>query len=127
MKKKLPQITSVLLVVILIGCASLLFFSDRGLISLWQLKKEKSDIQQEINSLREEIASLKRESEKLEFDQDYIEKIAREKLKMSKPGEKVFKVEWDYLKTSLATLKDFKSGKWYLIRSEIKLEIIFLL
>jgi Septum formation initiator len=93
MKKKLPQITSVLLVVILIGCVSLLFFSDRGLISLWQLKKEKSDIQQEINSLREEIASLKRESEKLEFDQDYIEKIAREKLKMSKPGEKVFKVE----------------------------------
>ena len=91
------------------------------------MKKEKSDIQQEINSLREEIASLKRESEKLEFDQDYIEKIAREKLKMSKPGEKVFKVEWGYLKTSLATLKDFKSGKWYLIRSEIKLEIIFLL
>ena len=93
MKKKLPQITSILLVVILIGCVSLLFFSDRGLISLWQLKKEKSDIQQEINSLREEIASLKRESEKLEFDQDYIEKIAREKLKMSKTGEKVFKVE----------------------------------
>ena len=93
MKKKLPQITSILLVVILIGCVSLLFFSDRGLICLWQLKKEKSDIQQEINSLREEIASLKRESEKLEFDQDYIEKIAREKLKMSKPGEKVFKVE----------------------------------
>ena len=51
------------------------------------------DIQQEINSLRKEIANLKRESEKLEFDQDYIEKIAREKLKMAKPGEKVFKIE----------------------------------
>ncbi len=93
MKKNFPQITSTLLVVILIGCVSLLFFSDRGLISLWDLKKEKADIQQEINLLRKEIASLKRESEKLEFDQDYIEKIAREKLKMAKPGEKVFKVE----------------------------------
>ena len=93
MKKIFPQITSTLLVVILIGCVSLLFFSDRGLISLWNLKKEKADIQQEINLLRKEIASLKRESEKLEFDQAYIEKIAREKLKMAKPGEKVFKIE----------------------------------
>jgi len=93
MKKRFPKITSALMIVVLIGCISLLFFSDRGLISLWELKKEKTDIQQEINSLRKEIASLKRESEKLEFDQNYIEKIAREKLKMAKPGEKVFKIE----------------------------------
>lgn len=93
MKKKFPQITTLLLVVVLIGCVSLLFFSDRGLVSLWELKKEKVEIQQEINSLRKEIANLKRESEKLEFDQDYVEKIAREKLKMAKPGEKVFKIE----------------------------------
>ena len=93
MKKKLPQLTSILVAVILIGCVSLLFFSDRGLISLWELKKEKADIQKEINSLRKEIATLKREEEKLEFDQDYIEKTAREKLKMVKPGEKVFKIE----------------------------------
>ena len=126
MKKKFPQITTLLLVVVLIGCVSLLFFSDRGLESLWELKKEKVEIQQEINSLRKEIANLKRESEKLEFDQDYVEKIAREKLKMAKPGEQVFKIEWFYLKTSLATLKDFKSGKWYLIKSEIKLDTIFL-
>ena len=93
MKKKFPQITTLLLVVVLIGCVSLLFFSDRGLVSLWELKKEKVEIQQEINSLRKEISNLKRESEKLEFDQDYIEKTAREKLKMVKPGEKVFKIE----------------------------------
>jgi len=29
----------------------------------------------------------------LQFDEDYIEKIAREKLKMVRPGEKVFKIE----------------------------------
>ena len=61
MKKKFPQITTLLLVVVLIGCVSLLFFSDRGLVSLWELKKEKVEIQQEINSLRKEIANLKRE------------------------------------------------------------------
>tara|TARA_B100000427_G_scaffold17783_1_gene13765 strand:- start:2713 stop:2994 length:282 start_codon:yes stop_codon:yes gene_type:complete len=93
MKKKSPKITSGLLAIIVVGCISLLFFSDRGLISLWELKKEKATIQQEIELLRKEISSLKRESEKLKDDQDYIEKVAREKLKMAKPGEKVFRIE----------------------------------
>tara|TARA_X000000368_G_scaffold104276_1_gene80654 strand:- start:265 stop:450 length:186 start_codon:yes stop_codon:yes gene_type:complete len=60
---------------------------------LWNLKKEKIEIQEDINSLRQQIASLEKEAEKLEFDEKYIEKIAREKFRMSKPGEKVFKVE----------------------------------
>tara|TARA_B110000014_G_C20047815_1_gene544931 strand:+ start:331 stop:549 length:219 start_codon:yes stop_codon:yes gene_type:complete len=71
----------------------LLLFSDRGFIALWNLKKEKIEIQEDINSLRQQIASLEKEAEKLEFDEKYIEKIAREKFRMSKPGEKVFKVE----------------------------------
>jgi len=75
------------------GCILLLLFSDRGFITLWNLKKEKIEIQQEINSLRHQIAALEKEAEKLEFDEKYIEKIAREKFRMVKPGEKVFKVE----------------------------------
>ena len=74
-------------------CILLLLFSDRGFIALWNLKKEKIEIQEDINSLRQQIASLEKEAEKLEFDEKYIEKIAREKFRMSKPGEKVFKVE----------------------------------
>ena len=70
-----------------------ILFDTRIELILKILRKEKSDIQEEINSLRKEISNLKRESEKLEFDQDYIEKTAREKLKMVKPGEKVFKIE----------------------------------
>jgi cell division protein FtsB len=76
-----------------VGCILLLLFSDRGFLTLWNLKKEKIEIQQDINSLRQQIASLEKEAEKLEFDEKYIEKIAREKFRMSKPGEKVFKVE----------------------------------
>ena len=34
----------------------------------------------------------KNEKSKIENDLDYIEKIAREKYKMVKPGEKIFKV-----------------------------------
>ena len=81
------------MVTIIVGCISLLLFSDRGLINLWSLKKEKLEIQNEINDLRNQIDLLEKEEEKLKFDEKYIEKIAREKFKMVKPGERVFKVK----------------------------------
>ena len=80
------------MVLIVAGCVSLIFFSDRGLINLWSLKNEKLEIQNEINILRSQIAMLEKEEERLKFDEKYIEKIAREKFKMVKPGERVFKV-----------------------------------
>ena len=45
-----------------------------------------------IATLREEREKLKTEKIKIENDLNYIEKIAREKYKMVKPGEKIFKV-----------------------------------
>ncbi|MDG1089954.1 MAG: septum formation initiator family protein [Candidatus Marinimicrobia bacterium] len=93
MNFKIPSLTNVLFGCLSVGCILLLLFSDRGFLTLWNLKKEKIEIQQDINSLRQQIASLEKEAEKLEFDEKYIEKIAREKFRMSKPGEKVFKVE----------------------------------
>ena len=90
--KSLLTLTNLLMVAIILGCVSLLLFSDRGLINLWSLKKEKLEIQNEINNLRNQIALLEKEEEKLKFDEKYIEKIAREKFKMVKPGERVFKI-----------------------------------
>ena len=90
--KSFFSLTNILLITIVVGCVSLLLFSDRGLINLWSLKKEKLEIQNEINDLRNQIAMLEKEEEKLKFDEKYIEKIAREKFKMVKPGERVFKV-----------------------------------
>jgi len=90
--KSFLSTTNILMVTIVVGCISLLLFSDRGLINLWSLKKEKLEIQNEINDLRNQIAMLEKEEEKLKFDEKYIEKIAREKFKMVKPGERVFKV-----------------------------------
>ena len=43
-------------------------------------------------NLPESSSILKNEKSKIENDLDYIEKIAREKYKMVKPGEKIFKV-----------------------------------
>ena len=90
--KSFISLTNILMVIITFGCIVLLLFSDRGLINLWSLKKEKLEIQNEINYLRNQISMLEKEEEKLKFDEKYIEKIAREKFKMVKPGERVFKV-----------------------------------
>lgn len=82
------------------GIVFLLFFSfaivfifgDHGLLKLYNIKNERKMIQKKISQLREEKEVLKNEKNKIENDLDYIEKIAREKYKMVKPGEKIFKV-----------------------------------
>ena len=45
-----------------------------------------------ITKSREEREELISEKHRLENDMKYIEKLAREKYRMAKPGEKVFKV-----------------------------------
>ena len=76
-------------------CYSLIIvfiFGDHGLLKLYKIKNERQLIQKKIASLREEREKLKTEKIKIENDLSYIEKIAREKYKMVKPGEKIFKV-----------------------------------
>ena len=67
-------------------------FGDHGLLKLYKIKNERKMIQKEIAILRKEREKLKTEKIKIENDLGYIEKIAREKYKMVKPGEKIFKV-----------------------------------
>ena len=76
-------------------CMSLVIifiFGDHGLIKLYKIKDQRKKVQNQINQLREEREKRKEEKNKIENDLDYIEKIAREKYKMVKPGEKIFKV-----------------------------------
>lgn len=68
------------------------FFGDHGLYQLYTLKTERAQIQKQINSLRKEKIALESEKTKLKSDYKYIEKLAREKYRMAKKGEKVFKV-----------------------------------
>ena len=76
-------------------CMSLIIvfiFGDHGLIKLYKIKSQRKKIQNHITQLREEREKRKEEKNKIENDLEYIEKIAREKYKMVKPGEKIFKV-----------------------------------
>tara|TARA_B100000029_G_scaffold74532_1_gene66391 strand:- start:656 stop:1015 length:360 start_codon:yes stop_codon:yes gene_type:complete len=67
-------------------------FGDHGLFQLYKLKRERAEIQKHISQLREDRELLITEKNRLENDLEYIEKLAREKYRMAKPGEKVFKV-----------------------------------
>ena len=73
-------------------------FGDHGLLQLYKLKKEKNKIQNHISNIRKEKEELVAEKHRLENDIEYIEKLAREKYRMAKPGEKVFKVIKDIKK-----------------------------
>lgn len=68
------------------------FFGDHGLYQLYQLRSEKSKIQYSISSLRDKKQLLEEEKNKLSNDPKYIEQLARERFRMAKRGEKVFKV-----------------------------------
>lgn len=82
-------------IVLLLGGIALLiifFFGDHGVYQLYRLRQEKAEVQQMITEMRLEKQRLDAEKTRLETDYEYIEKLAREKYRMAKPGEKVFKV-----------------------------------
>ena len=81
-------------VLFLIGITLLIIFifGDHGLFQLYKLKSERRQVQTHITQLRENREELIAEKNRLENDLEYIEKLARERFRMAKPGEKVFKV-----------------------------------
>ncbi len=72
----------------------LIFFvvGDYGLYQIYLLHKQKSKIESHIVELNVEQDSLRAEKARLETDLKYIEKLARERYRMAKKGEKVFRV-----------------------------------
>ena len=84
--------------IVFLICMSLIIifiFGDHGLLKLYKIKSQRKKVQNHITQLREEREKRREEKSKIENDLEYIEKIAREKYKMVKPGEKIFKVVED--------------------------------
>ena len=70
----------------------LFIFDDLGLLKWYSLRKDRVKIQYEIDNLIQRETHLAEEISKIKSDDTYLEKIAREKFQMVKPGEKVFRV-----------------------------------
>lgn len=61
-----------------------------GYLKYLQLKKNEEKLLKEINQITSENNSLKKEIDLLKKDPAYLEKCAREKFGLVKPGEMVF-------------------------------------
>jgi cell division protein FtsB len=68
------------------------FGGSYGLIQLWRLQQREVALNREVMRLQVQQDSLRREIELLHNDTTYIEKIARERYKLGKPGEKIYKI-----------------------------------
>ncbi len=70
-----------------------LIFSEKGFYVYIQAKEERDALKISLDSLRHLNDSLKAEIEELKTSEFKIEKVAREKYGMVKPGEKVYIIE----------------------------------
>ena len=91
-KKSIFKNRNMIFPIILVLGGMLLLFNDMGIVKWYQLRQERRNIQAEISRLILEEEDLTIELDRLENDDEYIKKIARERFHMVKPGEKVFRV-----------------------------------
>ncbi|HET7874088.1 MAG TPA: septum formation initiator family protein [Methylomirabilota bacterium] len=77
-----------------LGVAALGFlgYGGRSLQRVWHMKQEVETLEREIRALRTETAELSREVARLRTDPEALEQLARERLGLVKPGEKVLKL-----------------------------------
>lgn len=70
-----------------------LTFSNQGFYDHYLQKKKLSELEARIDSMKKVNDSLKTEIELLKSNSQKIEKVAREKYGLIKPGEKVYKIQ----------------------------------
>jgi cell division protein FtsB len=72
---------------------SFLLLNESGILKYLDLKSEISKLEQQINDATKKLNQLNREIDSLKISKEKIEKVARERYNMLKPGEEVLKVE----------------------------------
>ena len=87
-----PKLAIKIIIIALIIAFATVFFGDTGLLSYLQLKKEINEIQNRNKNYEELELKLIEEKDKLQNDNKYLEKIAREKYRMVKKGETIYRI-----------------------------------
>ena len=65
-------------------------FGDRGYFALRRRRQELQSLQQQVQQLKQENQQLEQEIKALKSDPKAIEKLAREQMKLAKPGEIIY-------------------------------------
>jgi cell division protein FtsB len=72
----------------LLGASTLA--GERGLLYLWKLQEEQQELQAEVFTLLRGNEDLRHRIERLQTDDEFFEKVARETLRLTKKGEVVY-------------------------------------
>ncbi len=90
----LPQRWPIYLIGALIVLLSLVtLVGERGALHLWRLRGEKVRLDEQNYRLQKENESLRQRVQGIRNDDDYLEKLAREELNMTRPGEIVYRFQ----------------------------------
>jgi cell division protein FtsB len=65
-------------------------FGDHGYFSLRRRRQELQSLEQQVQQLKQENQQLEQEIKALKSDPKAIEKLAREQMKLAKPGEIIY-------------------------------------
>jgi cell division protein FtsB len=83
------RIALVVFSVLAVGTLLLGIFNDKGLLQVGVQSQKLGDLQAEIQKIEQDNKALAEEIQSLRTDPTMIEKLAREELKLVKPGEVV--------------------------------------
>lgn len=72
--------------------AMTIIFGNYGAYQMYVIQRHKMSLEKEIEQLKKDQAQLIKNRERMKTDLAYIEKVAREKYSMVKPGEHVYQV-----------------------------------
>ena len=67
-------------------------FHENGILNAYRFEQEQVKMKQENEGLQRQNALLKEEIVSLKSDPYTIEKIAREKLNLAKPGDQIYRI-----------------------------------
>ena len=82
-----------ILLAILIALFLAFFTGRKSLLRLYSLYQEKKSLEKQKEELIKESERIKDEIYKLETDDKYLEKVAREKYNMKKEDEEIYQIE----------------------------------
>ena len=63
---------------------------EHGLLHLWQLRQEQRDLEAQVFALIRENEELRSRLLRLQTDDEFVEKVAREELKVVRKGEIIY-------------------------------------
>ena len=78
------------LLLVVVALAVHEIFGDRGYLALRRRQRELETLQQQVKQLQEENQKLEKQIKGLKSDPKAVEKLAREQMKLAKPGEIIY-------------------------------------